>query len=531
MGDKRADNIVRTTFPPYEAPETDLYNFVIRDWSKTLDEVALVDTSDGKELTFQQVADAIAQIENDMTRNGVRCGDIVGVWCSNSVQMVLVSLAAWKLGAVVTMISSSLTAEEGKRQIELATCAFLFVNSSNRLKVSKIFSPSQTRVLFTLDGYEFLSLTLPGHNRPAAGQRGIRLGDTCVILFSSGTTGFPKAVELTHINLVHALEMASGRYTERIQSVALVFLPLTHFYGLGSVLKLLNDCTKTLIMPRFDLEEFLRLTSENELMTMSLVPPVAVMMTKRPELFKKYDMSGVMAIFCTGAVLSQETTNELMKLLPETLIAVAQGYGLTEVTGAITRTNEEPDAPPGTVGLVVPSLELKIIDVDSGKTCGPHVRGEIAVRGATVMKGYLGNPKATAEMIDPEGWLHTGDIGYYDKNDFLFIVDRIKEMIKHKGQQVAPAELEDLLLYHPDVLDVGVTGIPDEMMGELPAAFIVLRPNSRTTEKEFQKYVAERVAPYKQLTGGVRFVSTIPKSPTGKILRRLLRDSVTKSQL
>lgn len=528
--DTMGDNyIVRSSLPQPEFPETDLYSFVIRDWANALDEVALVDTSDGQQFTFQQAIDTITRIANDMTRHGVRCGDVVGVWCSNSVKMFLASLAAWKLGAVVAMIGSSLTAEEGKRSIGMAKCSFLLVKPNNRHKVSEAFNQSQIRVLFMLDGYEFMSLTLPSPNPSAAGHRSIRLDDTCVILFSSGTTGFPKAVELTHNNMVHALEITSGQYTGRTLTTALVFLPMTHFYGLASVLKLVNDLSKTLIMPRFDLEEYLRLTSENEMLTMAVVPPVAVMMTKRPELFKKYDLSGVMAIFCSGAVLSQETVNELMKLLPGTLVAVAQGYGLTEASGTITRSNEV--TPPGSVGELVPTLELKIVDLDSGKSCGPMVKGEIVVRGSTVMKGYLGNPKATAEMIDSQGWLHTGDVGYYDENNFLFIVDRIKEMIKHKGQQVAPAELEDVLLYHPDVADVAVTGIPDEMMGELPVAFIVRKANSRATEKEFQKYVAERVAPYKQLTGGVRFVSSIPKSPTGKILRRLLRDSINKSQL
>lgn len=529
MGDDESTEYIVRSSLPLPTPQPDLYNFVIRDWATALDEAALVDTSNGQEMTFQQTIDAITRIANDMTRDGVRCGDVVGVWCSNSVTMILASLAAWKLGAVVAMIGASLTAEEGKGHIEIAGCTFLFVNPDNRPKVSRVFKPSQTRVLFTLDGYDFMSLTLPSHNPPAARHHGIKLDDTCVILFSSGTTGFPKAVELTQNNMVMALEVSSGRYNERRLAAALVFLPLTHFYGLASVLKLLNDCTKTLIMPRFDLEDYLRLISENGLMSMALVPPVAVMMTKRPELFQKYDLSSVLIIFSSGAPLSQETTSELLKLLPGTLLLVAQGYGLTETTGAITRTTES--SPPGTVGEVVPTLELKIVDVDSGKALGPMLKGEIAVRGSTVMKGYLGNPKATALMIDSQGWLHTGDIGYYDENKFLFIVDRIKELIKHKGQQVAPAELEEILLYHPDVLDVAVTGIPDEVMGELPTAFIVRRANSRTAEKAFQKYVADRVAPYKQLTGGVRFVSSIPKSPTGKILRRLLRDSVTKSQL
>jgi len=259
------------------------------------------------------------------------------------------------------------------------------------------------------------------------------------------------------------------------------------------------------------------------------------MMIKRPELLQKYDLSCVMALFSAAASMAPGVEQQLTKFLPGLIFAKSrQGYGMTETTGTVTRSpvDSEGKDPSGSVGLVLPLVELKVIDEETGKSCGPMQRGELVVRGPMNMKGYYDDPEATANILDHEGWIHTGDIGYYDEDGFVFVVDRAKELIKCRGNQVAPAELEDLLLTNHDIADAAVVGIADELAGELPLAFVVRKPNSNITEQQIKDFVASHVAPYKQLAGGVRFVAEIPKLASGKILRRQLRDSLrTQSKL
>jgi acyl-CoA synthetase (AMP-forming)/AMP-acid ligase II len=285
-------------------------------------------------------------------------------------------------------------------------------------------------------------------------------------------------------------------------------------------------------MERFNVEEYVRLISKYRIPILFIVPPVAVMLTKRPELLKNSDMSSVIAVFSSAAALPTGVEKELRALLPSLIITtVKQGYGMTETTGAVTRTGVHFGAadPPGSVGKVLPFGELKIVCEETGRSLGPNKHGEIAVRGPLNMKGYFGDPQATADIIDRDGWLRTGDLGYYDKKGYVFVVDRAKELIKCRGNQVAPAELEDILLTHPDIADTAVVGLPDELSGELPLAFVVKKPGTVVTERQIQDYVAAKVSRYKQLTGGVRFVMEIPKLPSGKILRRKLRDSLRTS--
>jgi len=184
----------------------------------------------------------------------------------------------------------------------------------------------------------------------------------------------------------------------------------------------------------------------------------------------------------------------------------------------------------GSVGQIAPNMQCKIVDIDTGKELPNGKSGEVCVRGDSIMKGYLNRPNATAETIK-DGWLHTGDVGYHDEDGHLYIIDRLKELIKYKGFQVPPAELESLLLTHPAIADVAVVGIPDELAGELPCAFVILKDGHKATGKEIQDFVKSNTVHYKQLRGGVKFVKEIPKNPTGKILRRMLKDQVKAGKI
>jgi acyl-CoA synthetase (AMP-forming)/AMP-acid ligase II len=274
-------------------------------------------------------------------------------------------------------------------------------------------------------------------------------------------------------------------------------------------------CT-VVTMPRFELEGFLEIFEKHEITFAHLVPPIVLALAKHP-LVEKHDLSALRVIVSGAAPLSADLSEACAARLG---CSVIQGYGLTE-TSPVTHVSSSDPAQDvaGSVGPCISNTECKIVDAQTGESLGPGERGEIAIRGPQVMKGYLNDPEATSAMIDEAGWLHTGDIGYADEQGRFFIVDRVKELIKYKGMQVAPAELEGLLLKHPAVADAAVVGSPDEEAGEVPKAFLVRR--GEVDASGIMAFVADHVAPHKKIRR-VEFVEQIPKSPSGKILRRLL---------
>src|SRR5947209_6218602 len=269
-------------------------------------------------------------------------------------------------------------------------------------------------------------------------------------------------------------------------------------------------------LPRFDFEQVLKTMQDYRVTLAHLVPPVVLALTKHPAV-DSYDLSSLRMIFSGAAPLGAELTRECSARLD---CEIVQGYGMTE-TSPCTHVSMPGRNKPGSVGVCVPNTECKIISVETGEELGVGERGEICVRGPQVMKGYLNCPDATAQTIDAEGWLHTGDVGYADEEGCFYVVDRAKELIKYKGFQVAPAELEALLLTHPSIADAAVIPSPDDEAGEIPKAFVVVREGHGMTEAKVLSFVAAHVAPYKKIRR-VEFVAQIPKSPSGKILRRLL---------
>jgi acyl-CoA synthetase (AMP-forming)/AMP-acid ligase II len=282
-------------------------------------------------------------------------------------------------------------------------------------------------------------------------------------------------------------------------------------------------------LPRFNPEQVLTCIEKYKVTTLTLVPPALISLTQSP-LATKYDLSSVRRVICGAAPLSRQAELTFKKII--NTHDIGQGYGMTETTVAVI-LNPLKKMRLGSVGQVLPNTEVQVIDVKTRKVLGPNERGEVCARGPQIMKGYLNNDEATAATIDSDGWIHTGDIGYYDEDGYFYIVDRIKELIKYKGFQVAPAELEALLLTHPDVADVAVVGVADEDAGELPRAYVVLKPGVSLAVDQIKKFVAEKVSNFKQLRGGVEFVKSIPKSETGKILRRDVREWLksTRSKL
>jgi acyl-CoA synthetase (AMP-forming)/AMP-acid ligase II len=342
--------------------------------------------------------------------------------------------------------------------------------------------------------------------------------DLAVLPYSSGTTGFPKGVMLTHRNLVANICQTVATRPVGEADTTIAVLPFFHIYGMVVIMNMwLTRGATVVTMPRFDLQQFLELGQQHRMTRGYLVPPIVLALAKHP-IVDRYDLSPLRSILSGAAPLGADLERACADRLGCTVV---QGYGLTETSPVTHCVADGGPQRLGSIGHPLPMTECRIVDVATGRDLGPNQDGELRIRGPQVMKGYLNSPEATASAIDGEGWLRTGDIARVDDDGFFFIVDRLKELIKYKGYQVPPAELEAILLAHPSVTDAAVIPKQDVEAGEVPKAYVVR--GADVSEDELIAFVAERVAPHKKVRA-LEFVEEIPKSASGKILRRVLVD-------
>lgn len=363
--------------------------------------------------------------------------------------------------------------------------------------------------------------------------------------YSSGTTGVAKGVMITHRNYVANssqqvhISSQSETYAERLPHKRyLCFLPMYHAMAQAIFcVSAAKQRVPVYMMPKFDFVEMLTYVQKYRITDLTLVPPVVVAMAKHPAT-KQFDLSSVEAVGSGAAPLGREVSEEFERLWPNGQVNVKQGWGMTEVTCAATTFSPAKRSESFSVGEVLANMEAKIVLDDEGKIEAKQgERGEIWVRGPNVMKGYWNKPEATLATITADGWLKSGDVAYVDEENHFFIVDRKKELIKVKGLQVAPAELEAMLLEHPEVQDAAVIGV-EHRGDEAPRAYIVPQSKEKATPEvaeEIKQWLAERVSRHKRLEGGVHFIDAVPKNPSGKILRKQLRDQAalesTKAKL
>jgi len=346
----------------------------------------------------------------------------------------------------------------------------------------------------------------------------VSASDVALLPTSSGTTGLPKSVELTHRNLVASLGQTWLAHQVTEDDVVMAALPLFHIYGLQITLNLALVAGATvIIVPRFGLDVFLRAVQDYGITRAEVVPPMVLGLATAATV-DDYDLSSLRLLTSAAAPLGADVARACARRLG---CRVKQAYGMTEVSGGTHFAPDDGPDRPDSIGLALPGVECRIVDPGTGAELRPGQPGELLVRTAGAMRGYLGDPEATAATIDTAGWVHTGDIVTAGQDGWFRVADRVKELIKYKGYQVAPAELESVLLAHPAVADAAVVRKPDAMAGEVPKAFVVLR--APATAEELMAWVAERVASYKRVRQVV-FTDSIPRSPAGKILRRLLVD-------
>ncbi|KAG2602650.1 4-coumarate--CoA ligase-like 5 [Panicum virgatum] len=513
------------TLPPDSLPATAAaYAFSLLT-SPLPDRPALVDAANGIAVSYPSFLAAVRSLAGGLwSALGVRPGDVALVVSPSRLEIPVLDFALMSIGAAVSPVNPASTAEEFAHMVALSRPAVAFAVPEVAAKLPR----SLRCVVIGSDEYARLSSAGGASPPPPVA---VKQSDTAAVLYSSGTTGRVKAVAVAHRNLI-ALICAHRDNREKMEkeaaeageqplppTVTLFPLPLFHVFGFMMLLRSVAMGETAVLMERFDFGAALRAIERYRVTLLPAAPPVLVAMIKSEEA-RRRDLSSLLVIGIGGAPLGREVAERFAAVFPD--IELVQGYGLTESSGSVSSTvGPEETKVYGSVGKLASHMEAKIVDPATGEALGPGQRGELWIRGPVIMKGYVGDDEATAATMDSEGWLKTGDLCYFNEDGFLYIVDRLKELIKYKGYQVPPAELEHILNSHPDILDAAVIPYPDEDVGQLPMAFIVRKPGSKLTEQQVMDHVAKQVAPYKKVRR-VAFVSTIPKSPAGKILRREL---------
>ena len=508
-------------------PDESIFDYVFGDIAPEFaDKVAFVDS--GATTTYSELKAMIEAFAGALAHRGIGKGDVVALHCPNSTTFAVAYHGILRANATVTTVATLATAEDVAKQLTASGAKMILTTSAigwagTHGAENAGFTEDQVVGLTGVHG--IAEMLAEGH--PAPEQDIDPSTDVAVIPFSSGTTGVPKGVMLSHTNLIaNLVQVADGTPTVLgSDTIAVTPLPFFHIYGMNALLNLLLCLRATqYTMSKFDLGDFLEIIQDHKANFAFIAPPIAVALAKHP-MVDEYDTSSMKTMLSGAASLKDELALQVEQRLN---IDLVQGYGMTELS-PVSHLRVGDGSPLNSIGTAVCNTEFKLVDVDSDDLAeipvpesGHSAAGELWVRGPQVMLGYLNNEEATNQTIVDGGWLRTGDMAELDEHGNTYIVDRLKELIKYKGYQVAPAELEAVLLGHPDIADAACSGVFDRDGEEIPKAYVVPQAGAELSADDVMEYVGQRVAPYKKVRA-VEFMEAIPKSATGKILRKDLK--------
>ncbi|XP_053697368.1 uncharacterized protein LOC128744399 [Sabethes cyaneus] len=531
-------NIVES---PYnvQIPKLCATDYIFHDVAKVADKPAVTCGSSKRSYNYGMIYEMTRRMAHALLAQkgcAMRPKEVVGVLLPNIPEFVPALHGSLLAGLTVTFANPLYTPEEICRQFDNANVR-LIVTLPVLLPVAQVYKGKAKKYRGTVciggkhnfdeNVFGFQQLLMEDHRSelPVVDPE-----ETAILPYSSGTTGVPKGVELTHNNLV--ANLAQGTHPEMNKyyrpefegetDTILTVPPFFHIYGFNAIL---NSCLKSrnhlVSIPRFIPEDYIQCLVEFRPQFLFVVPSLMLFLATHPKVTPDHLAS--VKMLGVGAAAASVQLQEKFKSKCGHDVQIMQGYGMTESSPITLCTPYLTDqSKAGTCGILYPNTQAKIVSLADGSNLGAHQSGELHVRGPQIMKGYLNNNPATRETLDDEGWLHTGDVAYYDQDGYFYIVDRTKELIKVKGNQVSPTELENLILELPEVGDVAVAGIPDETAGELPRAYVVLKPGTDLDEQVIINHVKGRVVKYKQLAAGVMFVKEIPRNVAGKVQRHQL---------
>lgn len=568
-------------------PDISLSHLIFHSPYSSPHKTALVDGLTGAEVTYESLFEQARRFGAGLYQEGVREGDVVMLASGNSVRQVVCLLGVLHIKGLPAPVNPTFTPYELKSVMALTKARFWVLtsavlpkllqalegmplcvqklillqdetspnnknnhnnknnkninnnknnknNDDNNNNDNKI--PNDPRIVTYQSLLQQPPFILPSFSSTHANK------DTALILFSSGTTGMSKGVKISHRNLVFMLlTLTKGLYEDTFpssltplpsfphQTVTLAFLPYFHIFGLTLALLLpLFLRFKTVLFQRFDPKQVFSAIQRYKVNEMCMVPAVIQFMVEKAVWKERFDLSSLTTVNYGAGPCSKRLEDEFKRIY--NIKYMFQGYGLTEVS--LSALFILPSFPPkhGSAGKAFPFTQVSVKSVKTGDRLGANEVGEICVKGAQVMQGYLNNQEATKAAIDEEGCFHTGDVGYYDDEGYFFIVDRIKDMIKFKGFQVSPTEIENLLKTHSGVQETAVFGISHPKFGEIPKALVLKKQGCAVTKEEILNLVKANLSGYKQLRGGVEFVATLPMNASGKLLRSVLRERENKKE-
>ncbi|XP_010940654.1 putative 4-coumarate--CoA ligase-like 8 [Elaeis guineensis] len=499
--------------PPLSLPQFLLSHSASSSSSKP----AFIDAETGVALTFANLRALTAAAARALAVLGVRRGDVVLHVSPNSLHFPALVLAVMSLGAVFSTANFLQTRSEIQSQVQDSGPVLILTTADLAPKLDGLIPRPPTLI------DQFLASLSIDRNAPVEFP-GVGPADPAALMYSSGTTGKSKGVVSSHGNLVAMASVLRHVWGRREEVYACV-VPLSHMFGFSVfVCGAVAAGATVVVLRRYALDELLMAVEEHRVTLLPAVPPMVVQLARSGGVARaNYDLRSLREVISSGAPLGRDNMERFADAYPG--ITLSQCYGLTETSGPVTVCHGLKGRFQISIGRLIPTVEAKIVHVRTGKALPPNEHGELCLRGPPVMQGYLKNQEATSLAIDEEGWLRTGDLCYIDTQGHVYVVDRIKELIKYKAYQVAPAELEEVLSTHPEILDVAVTPYPDEEAGEIPMACVVRKAGSKIREEDIISFMEKKVAPYKKIRK-VLFVEIIPRSPSGKILRRHLKATV-----